>query len=263
MYCRSSRCLSLQSRSGYVAATVGLVFVLGTPVRAAPPAADLDQIRNGSVEAPNDPVHWVNGNSGATNAHYFEGHSISYRAILTDLPTDGTVITLTLEYDIKHGNRHAIDYLTHYDRLDPVNGPPHDAFGHSSEDVDPTDGLAGVDGIVDGSAPDSNWAIPEPSSTGSPVAGMPGDSHQALVAAERVMSMWNGTLMAVAYNTEGDLTITKSPTSIDVTFTADQPTVILAWAGHIASRADWGFDADGDPRSAGGLRACLIRVLYA
>ena len=95
------------------------------------------QCRNGSADAPNDPAHWVNGNSGPQTAHYFEGHSISYRAILTDLPTDGTVITLTLESDIKHGGRHAIDYLTHYNRLDPAGGPPHDAFGHPAEDVDP------------------------------------------------------------------------------------------------------------------------------
>jgi hypothetical protein len=227
--------------------------MISAPTFAAPPAANLDQIRNGSADAPNDPVEWVNGNSGESNAHYFEGYSISYRAILTDLPTDGTVITLILEYDIKHGGRHAIDYLTHYDRLDPANGPPHAAFGHPAEEVDPTDGYDGVDGIVDGSMPDNTYAIPAPSSAGSPIPGMPTDSFNALPASERVMSMWNGTISAVAYVTEGDLNIDNSSTSIAVTFTASAPTAILAWGGHIASREDWGFDADGNPRSAGGL----------
>ena len=90
------------------------------------PAANLDQCRNGAPETPNNCLDfggsagWVNGNAGETNAHYTEGLSIPYRAELTNLPTDGTVITLTLGYDIKHSGRHAIDFLTHYQRLLPI-----------------------------------------------------------------------------------------------------------------------------------------------
>src|SRR4051812_14134610 len=62
-------------------------------IAAAPPnySANLDQCRNGGVASPqttwvqcagpgsgND--GWVNGNAGASNSHYREGESISYRA---------------------------------------------------------------------------------------------------------------------------------------------------------------------------------------
>ena len=74
----------------------------------APPAVNLDQLKNGRATAPVSPGDWVNGNLGSQQAHYVEGHSVAYRAVMTDLPT-GTSITLTLGYDIKHSGRHALD----------------------------------------------------------------------------------------------------------------------------------------------------------
>ena len=46
----------------------------------APPSANLDQCRNGSSASPVDCTGgaWVNGNAGASNAHYTEGGSIAY-----------------------------------------------------------------------------------------------------------------------------------------------------------------------------------------
>ena len=62
-------------------------------------AANLDQIRNGPANDPSknfwdnfdNPMH-VNGNAGASNAHYVEGHSISYRSLLT-------LLTVGTQYD--------------------------------------------------------------------------------------------------------------------------------------------------------------------
>src|SRR5512132_1942825 len=50
------------------------------------PAGKLDQVRNGSAASPVNPVDWVNGNAGSSNAHYKEGQSIPYRLVLTNLP---------------------------------------------------------------------------------------------------------------------------------------------------------------------------------
>ena len=83
-------------------------------------AGNLDQIRNGPASDPsknfwddfNNPMH-VNGNAGASNAHYVEGHSISYRSLLT-LLTPGDEYQYVIEYDTKHSDKMALDYLTHF-----------------------------------------------------------------------------------------------------------------------------------------------------
>ncbi|MFC1662706.1 SpaA isopeptide-forming pilin-related protein, partial [Patescibacteria group bacterium] len=226
---------------------LGVIFAAPGTAQAAPtanPAANLDQCRNGNSSSPNDCLDlgggtgWVNGNAGASQAHYVEGYSIPYRAILTDLPTDGTAVTLTLGYDIKHSGAHAIDYLTSYDRLEP-----HDGFGHLAESIDPTDGVTGITGGAD-----DTHAIPAPSSASSPVAGQPTNSFNALPGSEKLFSAWNANLTNIAYNTQGDLTAAQAETTIDVTFVPTDSTVLLSWGGHIASRADWG-----DGNSAGGI----------
>ncbi|NIO61080.1 MAG: hypothetical protein GTO35_00255, partial [Gammaproteobacteria bacterium] len=214
----------------------------------AKPAADLDQVRNGPATAPWDPAEWVNGNAGPSNAHYAEGYSIPYRCIMTDLPI-GTPITITFGYDIKHGDRHAIDYLTHYNRTD---NPSHETvFGHPPEEIDPTDGITGTWTVND------THTIPRPDTTNSPVDDMPGLSWDWLVGNETIdgvaMTIFNGTISDITYDEDGDLTASQSEARLNVTFTAVGPTAVLAWGGHIASRLDWGYDDAGDPRSAGGL----------
>ena len=80
---------------------------------------------------------WGTGNAGASNSHYLESHSIAYRTVMADLPTDGTVVELVIGYNVKRSGQYAIDYLTHYQRL-----LPHVLFGHTQpESFDP---LAGV-----------------------------------------------------------------------------------------------------------------------
>jgi hypothetical protein len=210
-------------------------------------AANLDQLRNGAADSPVSPADWVNGNIGSQTGHYVEGYSIAYRATMTELPL-GTPITLTLEYDIKHSDKDAIDYLTNYSRIDL---PPHLlVFGHPPETINPLLGVNGVTGT------NSSYTIPAPSSTGSPMPGQPTASYNNLVgnettAAEKMM-LFGGTITNIVYNVQGDLTASISSTSINVTFTADSSTAVLAWGGHIASRNDWGFTI-GVTNSAGGI----------
>ncbi|MBK8968426.1 MAG: T9SS type A sorting domain-containing protein [Lewinellaceae bacterium] len=201
----------------------------------APPAANLDQYRNGPFDNPNNTcTNWVNGNAGEQNSHYLEGWSIPYRCVMTDLPLN-TPITLTLGYDIKHSGKHALDYLTYFHRMSP-----HDVFcdgGHNAaECVTPANGMF------------STFPIPAPSSAGSPVPGMPAASFSALPAGEREMRLYGGVIDAITYGTEGNLNANQAETTINIVFRATSATATLAWGGHIASRLDWG-----EGNSAGGI----------
>ena len=231
-------------------------LTLGTYSAAfASAAASIEQTRNGAATATTTPTpSWVSGNAGGSNSHYLESHSIGYRTVMTGLPTDGTVIELVLGYAVKQSNAYALDYLTQYQRL-----LPHVGFGHRNPEVlDPLNGVSGVGSTVTTApipAPTRNLMV-DPDGTGSDAAALqPLTNFGALSAAERVMTLFGGNLIDVTYVSEGDVNLaTKtSQTQVKVRFTASSPTAVLAWGGHIACRWDWGFNADGTPRSAGGI----------
>ena len=204
-----------------------------------PPKISLEQCRNGAAVSPNacsdlgGSVGWVNGNAGASQAHLLEGFSIPYRAVMENLPT-GTDITVVFGYDIKHGGKHALDYLTHFARLDPhlVN------FGHGPEMVTPKSGVSGI------SATTMTFPIPAPSSVSScasDVGDQPATSFNALPAGQRLMTLFGGTITNVLYDgAQGCLTDAQAETQIAVSFTVVNPTAVLAWGGHIAKATDWG-----------------------
>src|SRR4051794_17504444 len=66
-----------------------LAVAMAAPMlaRAANPAANIDQCRNGTIAAPEQCINnaWENGNLGEQNSHYREGDSVPFRAVLTDL----------------------------------------------------------------------------------------------------------------------------------------------------------------------------------
>src|SRR6266516_88452 len=225
---------------------------LGVHQTHAAPSANLDQTRNGKFNVLNSSVDIDdNGNAGFQNSHYLEGHSIPYRCVMSDLPSN-TQITITLGFDIRHSSRNAIDYLTGFQLLDP-----HTQFGHPCEAVNPTVGTSLPP------TPDDERDIDTPKAT--PNATIPANSFNSLPTqtlrdgSKRKMSLWGGTLNAITYvdnsaSWNAKLGQSISQIQIDVTFTTGSGTVaILSWAGHIASRTDWGFDANGIPNSAGGI----------
>jgi len=234
------------------------VSFTGQTVLAAP-AANLDQARNGSATSPVDPVAWSNGNLNASQSHYLEGYSIPYRLIMTDLPTDGTLIKLIMAYDVKESYKHALDYLTYYDRMD---SPPHGApyFPHEgAEEVKPLIGTV-LDG--DPSVVVNTFPIPEPPGTGD----APYAPNQPYVSwkqneTESYMTLYGGTFYggpdpAIFYPSEAalDPTVKDAKQQIEIWFYADSPTAVLAWGGHIATRYDWGYDPDTmEPYSAGAI----------
>ncbi|MEO8350061.1 MAG: hypothetical protein ABI610_14230, partial [Acidobacteriota bacterium] len=181
------------------------------PEAAASPnaaSADIDQCANGGVGDPPELCtggNWVNGNLGSSKAHYFEGDSVPYRMVMTGL-SPGTH-TLTIEWDTTQSGKHALDYLTTWDRT--VSG-------------DPCSGVSGCGGVPD--------TFPIPVDPGA-VNQIPGD-----------FTLYGGTITSVsAYTLSGSYS-GNSSTSITITFTTTGSTAVLAWGGHIATRADWGLD---------------------
>ena len=174
-------------------------------VFAANPSADLDQWANTDNA-------WVNGNLGASKAKYYEGDSVPYRMKFENLSLDSH--TVTFEWDTTKGGKHALDYLTTYNR---------------SVSTDPCIGISGCSsfGIDTESIPN------DPQVTGAGVTPIPG-----------VFTLLGGTITDVsAYSYplgtgfDGDKTA-----RITITFTANEPNPVLAWSGHIANRSDWGPD---------------------
>src|SRR4051812_46654043 len=104
------------------ASAILLVVAMWSPLlaRAANPAADIDQCRNGTVASPVQCANaaWVNGNIGETNSHYRENDSVPFRATLTNLDTSAPSHTLVIQYDNLQSGLHAYDYLTSYNRTE-------------------------------------------------------------------------------------------------------------------------------------------------
>jgi hypothetical protein len=181
-------------------------------------SATLDQCANGSLATPDlTPCQggdaggegWVNGNLGASKSHYSEGESISYRLMFSGL-TAGTHV-VTIEWDTTKGGKHAIDYLTTYNRT--VNSNPCEGVGCNQ-------------GIF------SPFAIPaDPQVTGAGVTPVAGDFR-----------LFGGSITGVgAYSYPDGTGFAGDKTArITLTFNATVENPVLAWGGHIAHRLDWG-----------------------
>jgi uncharacterized repeat protein (TIGR01451 family) len=196
-----------------LAATLFLLAVaMAAPMlaRAANPAANIDQCRNGSIDAPVQCINnaWQNGNLGPENSHYREGDSVPFRAVLTNLDTSaGNTHTLVIQYDTLQGGKHAYDYLT--------------SFNATETNADP---IADIPGTSAGNCftipVDLTISFANPGSTQKPGC----------------IQIYNGTITSVAYGSAD----AEGQRSVIVTFTATDPTVVIAWGGHIASQIDWG-----------------------
>ncbi|HZG01641.1 MAG TPA: hypothetical protein VEY71_11595, partial [Chitinophagales bacterium] len=192
--------------------------------------AVLDQARNGTATSPISPMLWVNGNLNSNQAHYVEGYSVPYRMVISGL-VPGTH-TVTIEWDTKQSGKNAIDYITHYDNIEPHITQ----FGHASEDILP---LAGT-GLA-ANTPFSLFPIPAPASILANGSQQPLTSFNALNAAKRQMTLFNGTITGITYAGQDNLAINaNASSSVTVTFTTTNTLVVLAWGGHIAAAKDWG-----------------------
>ena len=109
------------TRSKYdVAATGPLSGTRPQPHRCEP-TADLDQFTNRPAPSPNTygcdiaAGDWVNGNLVASKASCFEGDSLPYRVVFGSL-VPASSHTITIAWDTTKGDKHALDYLTTFNR---------------------------------------------------------------------------------------------------------------------------------------------------
>jgi hypothetical protein len=182
------------------------------------PAANLDQCRNGPFASPSpcdgtdlSPFGWVNGDANGTQAHFREGDSIPYRIRFTNLDTT-TSHKETIQWDTTKGGKHALDYLTSFDRT-----------------VTTADPCAGVSGC--GSP--TTFPIPlDPNVTVPQIAGHFTCYNCTITG---VGSPPPNNLYSLSGSYAGD-----SSTSITIEFTTTVANPVLAWGGHIASQFDWG-----------------------
>ncbi|QQS34416.1 MAG: carboxypeptidase regulatory-like domain-containing protein [Acidobacteriota bacterium] len=184
-------------------------------------AADLCQCRNGPNGAP-EPctgTNWVNGNLNGSQAHYLEGESVPYRLAMTGL-TVGPTHTVTIEYDTTEGGKHAIDYLTSFDRTET--------------DASPCDGTLNCDPLVH-----DHFEIPIDVNVTIGHDGIPGTADD-IAQVPGAFTIFNGTVLSVSNYTMLGTFAGKSQVKVSITFTNTDPNVVLAWGGHIATRADWG-----------------------
>jgi Prealbumin-like fold domain len=192
------------------------------------PSANLDQCANGPASAPVTctGAAWQNGNANASSAHWAEGDSVAYRLKFGNLLPG--LHQVTIQWDTTKSGKHALDYLTSYDRT--VTG-------------DPCSGVLGCIGV--GSRylipPDPNTGLNLPAPGTNPPAWPSGFPQSPIDGRwNQFFTMFGGTITGLsAYNLAGTYA-GDSSTSITITFLAATPNPVLAWGAHIATRKDWG-----------------------
>jgi Prealbumin-like fold domain len=194
-------------------------------------SANLDTCANGPFGAPVQCTgdNWQNGNLNGSKSHYFEGDSVPYRSIFEDL-IPGNTYTITIEYDTTQGGLHALDYLTTFNATENIGN-------------DPCTQKQGGSIVIICGPPSVTTPIPLDPKVALGQDGLPmsGDEITQLAG---VFTLFNGTALSVL-NLGSPYTLSgsyagNSSTAITVQFTASAPTAVLAWAGHISTRKDWG-----------------------
>lgn len=195
------------------------LFTPTDAVAASPP--DLEQYAN-------DNAAWVEGNLGASKATYFEGDSVPYRLMLDGVSLSSHV--LTIEWDTTKNGKHALDYITSFDRTVSPN---------------PCDGVVGCG---------SPTYFPIPADSQVTDAGV------AQVAGN--FTIYGGTITSVSPYSYPDGTgfDGDKKARISITFTASQDNPVIAWGGHIATRSDWGQEGSAINISGSPYHTRLIDV---
>jgi hypothetical protein len=207
----------LEATGGDSNTTAGIDFIVLNHT------ANLDQCRNGTFEAPSPCTGpgWVNGDLSGSQAHYVEGESVPYRLILQNLDPS-LPHSVTIEYDTTESAKHALDYLT--------------TFNRTETDAEPCSGIAGCDPAVF-----DTIAIPLDQGVANGHDELPGTADD-ITPAPGAFTLYGGTITGVsAYTMTGNFA-GSSQTRITINFTAAAANPVLAWGGHIATRQDWGVN---------------------
>jgi uncharacterized repeat protein (TIGR01451 family) len=210
------------------------VIVAQAALLAAPASAassyNLDQCRNGTFASPKQctgdgtgSFGWVNGNAGATQAHWREGEYIAYRARLAGLTTGSNNHSIHMQWDTTQNNRHAIDYIGTYNTTETTADP-----------------CSSVSGCGSGSFAAITVAIPHDSMTNGMLAGHSQESG--------VMTCFGCSFLQVnvpvgntnlGYDRSGAF-VKDDKQGLTFNFRTNVANPVFAWGGHIASQFDWG-----------------------
>ncbi|MDQ3756627.1 MAG: DUF11 domain-containing protein [Actinomycetota bacterium] len=201
-----------RSRRAALATLVVLVALplTASPAAAASPSADLDQCQNGGVGKAVETctgANWVNGNLNEQKAHYAEGDYVPYRVSFENLSI-GTH-NVEIEWATTKSGKHALDYIGSYNATETT--------------ADPCDGNT----LCTGAAA-TTFAIPADSNIPAGIQ-KPG-----------VLTMWGATITGTGLYVLDAPYTGDSKTKLKITFTTTTAAPVLAWAGHIATRLDWG-----------------------
>jgi hypothetical protein len=221
---------------GVLATLVGSLALTGVvAVAAGNPSANLDQCANDPLPSSHlngcatTGSQWVNGNLGSSKSVYFEGDSIPYRLTFGSLVPGATVHTVTIEWDTTKAGKHAIDYI--------------DTVNQSVTDANPCLGVTGCSASTFDTEPiPADVQVTNAGKT--PIAGdfrLYGGTITAVGAPSKV---GNTSCTAANSNTKycysaGTGFTGDKSAAIKISFTTTVANPVLAWGGHIATRADW------------------------
>ena len=217
--------------SDYDVTATGPISGTATSTFTDAAAASLDQCANDAAPSPNSDgcsvsaSDWVSGNVGSSKANYAEGDFLPYRVVMTGLTTGAH--SITIEWDTSKAGKHALDYIG--------------TFNQTVATANPCLGVAGC------SSP-TTFPIPaDPQVTGAGVTPLPGNftlyggTITSVTAPTSVGSTSCSTLTLGSYcYSSGTGFAGDKSAAITINFSASVANPVLAWAGHIASRQNWG-----------------------
>jgi len=215
-------------------ASVVLLTKWDSPLQASVrPAVSLEQCSNLTTTC--DTTHsanWQTGNLGSSNSDYAEGDSVPYRSITSNL-TVGQTYKLHIEWDTTQSDKHALDYLTSYNRTESTANP---CAGVTCSGGTNTLSIP-IDSHVSGAG------VTQVSGQSFTAFGATFPANGAMVSNSGGNLCGNSTCTISAnpsaYSLNGTYAGT-SQTGLALYFTATSSTVVIAWGGHIARRLDWG-----------------------
>jgi hypothetical protein len=227
-------------------ASVVLLSKWDSPLQASSkPSVSLEQCSNLSTTC--DTTHsanWQTGNLGTSNSDYAEGDSVPYRTIASNL-TVGKTYKLHIEWDTTQSGKHAIDYLTTYNRTESTANPcaGMTCSGGTSTLAIPIDSQVTGGGVTQVSGQNFTAfgaTFPANGATVSNSGGNLCGTSSCTISTNPSAYALNGTYAGT------------SQTGLALYFTATSSTAVIAWGGHIARRLDWGSgksaaDVSGSP----------------
>jgi len=210
------------------------------------PSVKIEQCQNGGVGATPERCvnlgpgnnNWVTGNVNGQKAHWAEGDSLPYRAILNGLNPGVNTVTFSFDTTKSSELEHAIDYLASYDYTE-TTGP---ATTEHANQIDPCGDVFSCDP----SSPTAVAAItvPPANTTSYPLQCADGTFTGSALAGQEIKA-WSEaaggvSAMSLSYpDAPNEVRVgeTDCPTQFKITFTVapDTSTVVVTWGGHVAA----------------------------